>query len=95
MLTRRQLDSFVCVRGSHNRGGRWRRWYDEVIAHQEDICTIMTMESGKPLSESKSEFLSGCVLYRAALDPPHLCVLLYPPCVLDLQPQSDLPLCVV
>lgn len=40
-----------------------------MIAHQEDICTIMTMESGKPLSESKSEFLSGCVLFRAALDP--------------------------
>lgn len=37
-----------------------RRWYDEVIAHQDDICTIMTMESGKPSSESKAECLTGC-----------------------------------
>ncbi len=29
------------------------------MAHQDDICTIMTMESGKPLSESRSEFQSG------------------------------------
>ena len=36
-----------------------RRWYDEVVAHQDDICTIMTMESGKPFSESRSEFQSG------------------------------------
>ena len=37
-----------------------RRWYDEVVAHHEDICTIMTMESGKPYSESKAECLTGC-----------------------------------
>lgn len=91
-----QIDFVVCVRGTHRRGGRWRRWYDEVIAHQEDICTIMTMESGKPLSESKSEFLSGCVLYRAALarltwafGSTHL------GCVLGLQPHVSLPSCAV
>ena len=39
---------------------KMRRWYDEVMAHHEDICTIMTMESGKPYSESKAECLTGC-----------------------------------
>ena len=31
-----------------------------MIAHQDDICTIMTMESGKPYSESKAECVTGC-----------------------------------
>ena len=35
------------------------RWYDLVIAAQDDIATIMTMEGGKPLKESKGEFASG------------------------------------
>jgi succinate-semialdehyde dehydrogenase/glutarate-semialdehyde dehydrogenase len=41
-----------------------RRWYDLVLAAQDDIATIMTVESGKPLAESKSEFLGGCAAYR-------------------------------
>jgi hypothetical protein len=27
---------------------------------EDDICTIMTVESGKPFAESKGEFTSGC-----------------------------------
>ena len=38
------------------------RWYELVLEAQDDICTIMTMESGKPFAESKGEFLSGWVL---------------------------------
>jgi len=30
-----------------------------VLAAEEDIATIMTMEGGKPLKESKGEFASG------------------------------------
>ncbi len=30
-----------------------------MLAAEEDIATIMTMEGGKPLKESKGEFASG------------------------------------
>ena len=33
--------------------------YELVLEHEDDIATIMTMESGKPLKESHGEFLSG------------------------------------
>ena len=36
------------------------RWYDLVVAAEDDIATLMTVESGKPLKESKGEFTSGC-----------------------------------
>ena len=39
-----------------------RRWYELVLAAQDDIATIMTVESGKPLAESKAEFLGGCAI---------------------------------
>ena len=32
-----------------------RRWYDLIIAHQEDLAVIMTAEQGKPLAESRGE----------------------------------------
>ena len=35
------------------------RWYELVLAAEDDIATIMTMEGGKPLKESKGEFASG------------------------------------
>ncbi|KAK9907600.1 hypothetical protein WJX75_006819 [Coccomyxa subellipsoidea] len=41
------------------RGSILRRWYDLVLAAQDDISTIMTVESGKPFAESKGEFTSG------------------------------------
>ena len=31
-----------------------------MLAAEDDIATIMTVESGKPLKESKGEFTSGC-----------------------------------
>ena len=31
-----------------------------MVAAEDDIATIMTVESGKPLKESKGEFTSGC-----------------------------------
>ena len=33
--------------------------YELVLEHEDDIATIMTMESGKPLKESHGEFTSG------------------------------------
>jgi succinate-semialdehyde dehydrogenase/glutarate-semialdehyde dehydrogenase len=32
-----------------------RRWYELLMANQEDLATVMTAEQGKPLSESKGE----------------------------------------
>ncbi|KAK9806957.1 hypothetical protein WJX72_008662 [[Myrmecia] bisecta] len=41
------------------RGKILRRWYNNVLEAQDDIAAIMTLESGKPLKESKAETLSG------------------------------------
>lgn len=32
-----------------------RKWYDLVMANQEDLARLMTLEQGKPLAESKGE----------------------------------------
>lgn len=51
------------------------RWYDLVLAAQDDIATIMTVESGKPFAESKGEFTSGYTLLPATcrhIAPWHL-----------------------
>lgn len=36
-----------------------RRWYDLLIANQEDLGIILTMEQGKPLAEAKGEIVYG------------------------------------
>ena len=36
-----------------------RRWYDLCMAHQEDLATILTLEQGKPLKESRGEIAYG------------------------------------
>jgi len=38
-----------------------RRWYELMIAHQEDLAQLMTSEQGKPLTESRGE-----IAYAAA-----------------------------
>jgi succinate-semialdehyde dehydrogenase/glutarate-semialdehyde dehydrogenase len=44
-----------------------RRWHDLMIAHQEDLATLMTAEQGKPLLESKAEiaYSAGYVEFYA------------------------------
>ena len=32
-----------------------RKWFDLIMAHQEDLAILMTLEQGKPLSESRGE----------------------------------------
>src|SRR5581483_5839747 len=32
-----------------------RRWYDTMLAHREDLAVLMTLEQGKPISESRGE----------------------------------------
>ncbi|HEX8755034.1 MAG TPA: NADP-dependent succinate-semialdehyde dehydrogenase [Steroidobacteraceae bacterium] len=34
-----------------------RRWYELMMAHQEDLAALMTAEQGKPLAESKGEIV--------------------------------------
>ena len=36
-----------------------RRWFDLMIAHQDDLAAIMTAEQGKPLAEAKGEIGYG------------------------------------
>src|SRR5579863_6349929 len=36
-----------------------RRWYELLMANQEDLATLMTAEQGKPLSEAKGEIAYG------------------------------------
>jgi succinate-semialdehyde dehydrogenase/glutarate-semialdehyde dehydrogenase len=36
-----------------------RRWFDLMMANQEDLATLMTAEQGKPLTESKGEIAYG------------------------------------
>jgi len=31
------------------------RWYQLVVAHKEDLATLITLEEGKPLSEARGE----------------------------------------
>jgi succinate-semialdehyde dehydrogenase / glutarate-semialdehyde dehydrogenase len=37
------------------RGGKLRRWFELMMANQDDLATLMTAEQGKPLAESKGE----------------------------------------
>ena len=36
-----------------------RRWYDLLLANQEDLATLMTAEQGKPLAETRGEVAYG------------------------------------
>jgi len=46
---------------AEERGRVLRRWFDLMIANQEDLARIMTSEQGKPLAESRGE-----IAYAAA-----------------------------
>ena len=36
-----------------------RKWYDLILENQEDLARLMTLEQGKPLTESKGEVVYG------------------------------------
>ncbi len=39
------------------RGHCLRRWFELIMANQDDLATLMTAEQGKPLAESKAEIV--------------------------------------
>lgn len=41
------------------RAGLLKKWFDLVIAAQEDLATLMTAEQGKPMAESMGEIVYG------------------------------------
>jgi succinate-semialdehyde dehydrogenase / glutarate-semialdehyde dehydrogenase len=43
------------ARTAKDRAGILRRWYELLMANQEDLATLMTAEQGKPLAESRGE----------------------------------------
>jgi succinate-semialdehyde dehydrogenase / glutarate-semialdehyde dehydrogenase len=44
---------------ARERAARMRRWFELLIEHQEDLATLMTLEQGKPLAESRGEVIYG------------------------------------
>src|SRR6202008_722839 len=36
-----------------------RKWFDLMMANQEDLAVLMTVEQGKPLAESRGEIAYG------------------------------------
>jgi succinate-semialdehyde dehydrogenase/glutarate-semialdehyde dehydrogenase len=49
------------AKSAKERAAVLRRWYELMVQHQDDLARLMTIEQGKPLSESRGE-----VLYAAA-----------------------------
>ena len=43
------------ARTAKERANLLRRWFDLIIANQDDLAVLMTAEQGKPLAESKGE----------------------------------------
>ncbi|MFP3944067.1 MAG: NAD-dependent succinate-semialdehyde dehydrogenase [Alphaproteobacteria bacterium] len=46
-------------RTAKERANLLRRWFDLVMAHQDDLGALMTAENGKPLAEAKGEVAYG------------------------------------
>lgn len=42
-----------------SRSALLRAWFDAIMAHQEDLARLMTLEQGKPLAESRGEVAYG------------------------------------
>jgi succinate-semialdehyde dehydrogenase / glutarate-semialdehyde dehydrogenase len=47
------------ARTAKDRAVRLRSWFDLIMANQEDLARLMTLEQGKPLAESRGEVAYG------------------------------------
>ena len=63
--TRRAIEAAQAAWGpwrallAKERGKLLRRWYELILANQEDLARIMTVEQGKPLAEARGEIAFG------------------------------------
>jgi succinate-semialdehyde dehydrogenase/glutarate-semialdehyde dehydrogenase len=63
--TRRAIEAAHAAMGgwkakpAKERAQALRRWYDLLLANQQDLAIIMTAEQGKPLAESRAEVAYG------------------------------------
>jgi succinate-semialdehyde dehydrogenase/glutarate-semialdehyde dehydrogenase len=63
--TRQAIDAAAAAfpewraRTGKERSAILRRWYEAIMASQEDLAVLMTLEQGKPLAESRSEVAYG------------------------------------
>jgi succinate-semialdehyde dehydrogenase/glutarate-semialdehyde dehydrogenase len=47
------------ARTAKDRAGLMRKWFELIMANQEDLAVIMTSEQGKPLAETRGEVAYG------------------------------------
>ncbi|MBS0345727.1 MAG: NAD-dependent succinate-semialdehyde dehydrogenase [Proteobacteria bacterium] len=47
------------ARSAKDRAGLLRRWYELIMANQDDLAVLMTCEQGKPLAEARGEVAYG------------------------------------
>lgn len=47
------------ARTAKERSGLLRRWYQLMLDNHEDLATLLTLEQGKPITESRGEILYG------------------------------------
>src|SRR5579875_2920189 len=59
--TRRAIAAAARARTAKERAQILRRWYELMMANQEDLARLMTAEQGKPLAEARGE-----IAYAAA-----------------------------
>jgi succinate-semialdehyde dehydrogenase/glutarate-semialdehyde dehydrogenase len=63
--TRRAIEAAAAAFGDwrartgKERAAILRRWFDLIMHNQEDLATLMTLEQGKPLAESRGEVAYG------------------------------------
>ncbi|WNK21612.1 NAD-dependent succinate-semialdehyde dehydrogenase [Halomonas piscis] len=46
-------------KAAKERAALLRRWFEAIMAHQEELAQLMTLEQGKPLAESRGEVAYG------------------------------------
>ncbi|WP_311946607.1 NAD-dependent succinate-semialdehyde dehydrogenase [Halomonas piscis] len=46
-------------KAAKERAALLRRWFDAIMAHQEELARLMTLEQGKPLAEARGEVAYG------------------------------------
>lgn len=53
---------------NRQRGALLRRWFELVIANQEDLARLITLENGKPLKEARAEIAYGAAFIEYYAD---------------------------